>query len=556
MLVKLRKSSRNIRLAHHELTSMQKLLEGITSFGYKIPKDPEKLLYDFYFMTGYLYREWDDKVVDFVFKEALNDCTLNLQKHMLKALKWSLSAEFRHIGRKYRDTIRFLTSITAEVIFTEAELKFIKTYWKEYVVVEDDLGKALVSDRQDKLSKEAGLDRQLYAGTATDSPAALSGRNESFKDSYLAILQAQKKVGLNDLQLAGVFEKMFSEESIWPSAFGGAAWAKIARAFEKLITAKSVENRVVYIDHAYDLQHNTGSVFNKLKGYYKEGNIGWLEKALDWKRDAKDLREFYDKVSGSLKPVVAWVAKNTKDLTMEDLATQSQHASTGDVEEPSMRAEDVVAAFYSAKNFPKLGYYQIDVRKLSLIEIHAFLKKLGMLFKNIEWGDGAAPGASLPSPPNPITYLLLYAEAGKLIMTYTTNPDYNYNSPKAKKLTTPEEFLEIGNGSSSKPESKPSYKKDWFAIDISMLDKPKLQGFLKALGQAKPNIKWSDHTSPGSFIPPVGTSWLLIKPNLLGNGQSELTYFSISSNTSPEAYSAKLKDYMILTPKEFLENDY
>ena len=50
---------------------MEKLLEGIKTFGYKPPKDPEQLLYDFYFMAGYLPTNHEDKVLAFVFQEAL-----------------------------------------------------------------------------------------------------------------------------------------------------------------------------------------------------------------------------------------------------------------------------------------------------------------------------------------------------------------------------------------------------------------------------------------------------------------------------------------------------
>jgi hypothetical protein len=59
-------------------------------------------------------------------------------------------------------------------------------------------------------------------------------------------------------------------------------------------------------------------VFTKVRPYYKDSSLSWMASALDWKRDVEDLRGFYAKVSGSLKPVVAWVAKNQHDMTMED----------------------------------------------------------------------------------------------------------------------------------------------------------------------------------------------------------------------------------------------
>lgn len=56
--------------------------------------------------------------------------------------------------------------------------------------------------------------------------------------------------------VAGVFQK-----GEWSSAYGGKPWAQIARAACQFLTGELSHTR--FADHAFDLQHNNGSVFGK-----------------------------------------------------------------------------------------------------------------------------------------------------------------------------------------------------------------------------------------------------------------------------------------------------
>ena len=48
---------------------------------------------------------------------------------------------------------------------------------------------------------------------------------------------------------------------MWSSGYGGKPWAQIARAPLAFLTGKLSPS--VFADHAFDLQHNNGSVFGK-----------------------------------------------------------------------------------------------------------------------------------------------------------------------------------------------------------------------------------------------------------------------------------------------------
>ena len=87
----------------------------------------------------------------------------------------------------------------------------------------------------------------------------------------------------------------------WHDSYGGETWGKIADAWRSLDKAKTRQDMAVWIDHVYDLQHNTDTVFNKLKSYYKDRGYGWIKDALDFKANLKDLWELYDKVSPSMQ---------------------------------------------------------------------------------------------------------------------------------------------------------------------------------------------------------------------------------------------------------------
>ena len=102
-----------------------KLHEIFSSFVYHQPKDKEQILYDFYFLVGYVYgvdfttlrakssdRDsssdsganpspykislTNDETLNFIMYEAVKDCVDLLTKHFQHILKYCASAEFKH----------------------------------------------------------------------------------------------------------------------------------------------------------------------------------------------------------------------------------------------------------------------------------------------------------------------------------------------------------------------------------------------------------------------------------------------------------------------------
>ena len=291
----------------------QRLLENIKNFGYVPPKDPEQLLYDFYFIVGYLQGDRvDDPVLDFVFKEATQTCVTNLRKHMLEALRWSLAAEFRNLFGDY-------ASIAIDELPKDL-LEFFKLYLTKYTGYNDTTLQKLQPERLPSKKAKSLYFQDTSLGKTRDTFS--SSRDESYAGSYFALEWTQKRLKLSDSELANILQQAFTNDAIeWSLSYGGESWGKIADAYRKLLEADTLAKQIAYIDHAYDLQHNTGSVFSKVKAYSKNrGSLSWLAKALDWKKNQTDLRGFYSRVSGTLRPVVAWVAKNEAKVgTLEDM---------------------------------------------------------------------------------------------------------------------------------------------------------------------------------------------------------------------------------------------
>lgn len=291
------------------------LQEGfVSAYKYVPPEDPEKLLYDFYFFVGYVNPSLFPKEEEqFALNEAVSDCVTHLQKHMIAALKYALSAELR-----YYEKSSVIGPHTAEEIekMPSMQKKFLFTYSKElsYRATASDVAK--FDPREVRNIKK--IKRNPFLKKEQDN---YSARTSYYLTSYKAVEATQKKLDLSDLQLADIFFYLFDVVS-WKLSFGGKAWAKIAKAYKNLLLSKTLQEKIVWVDHAYDLQHNTDTVFNKLQVYYKYGGYRWIAEALDWKKDQTDLRSFYSKVSSSVRPLVGFISyrkgvdlQNVKDDT-------------------------------------------------------------------------------------------------------------------------------------------------------------------------------------------------------------------------------------------------
>lgn len=265
---------------------------------YKIGSgNPEKMLYDFYvlsfistinltpekaktgtfgdlgFQGGFLGKS--DRVKEDI--EYAQDVLLPvLKEKLVKGLFVSICAEIRHIKdrpQSYKDT-------------PLATSKVFRDYYRNYTLID----KSLPKEFEIKRLRE---------------PKSAIPKSEAYKRSYQAATKAIKDTNSTPYEFVQMCEYAFKNMS-WAASYGGKNWAAICAGYRLLVDSKSKDQVSVAIDHAYDLEHNTGAALNKVKDFYitdKNGreDFDWMGKALDLKRDAKSMNKLIDKCSGDMK---------------------------------------------------------------------------------------------------------------------------------------------------------------------------------------------------------------------------------------------------------------
>ena len=253
--------------------------ELYNNWNYKIPQDKESLLFDFYALSSITPSQLNNENLKMAFEEAKELITNTLVEEFKVAVFRSLSSEFRHaMNWGMMDKSALMRNLQ---LFSE---------------IDPALGQK-IHFRLKKLM-ELPKDKRYF------------NRETSYK--FL------KSLNYPPQKMADAMSEIFLDHPSFTNDpdYGGEPWSNIAKAWAKLFTVKGLDNKMVLIDHIYDLQHNNDTVFNKLEEYYKDG-YRWITNALDFKRDIKNPVELYDKVSGWLKGPFAMAMKDQYKHTVQ-----------------------------------------------------------------------------------------------------------------------------------------------------------------------------------------------------------------------------------------------
>ena len=346
----------------------QQLFELFSNFTYKLPKDPELILYDFYFLTSFGKEIAGRNMnANYAIQEASDMAVDMLHVHMKDAVFYAVCAEIRHLFDYYT-----LDGVDKRI--SKDQLEFLQEYFKEYSMLNNIQYKAGYLGI-DYLIKASERDRKILSQESTGNRMA----------SYKAVKAVMKRLNWNKSKFAIFAEDVFNSAG-WGSSYGGKPWAGIAEALYKLERAGKKSDKIIWIDHAYDLQHNTDTVFNKLKLYYKDGGYGWIKKALDWKRDVMEIKSFYNKISTQLRPMVAYISKVTTGksiISAEDKRKATMKVTADDLA-MSTSGLEIPPADTSLIKRPgqKYKFKEGDVVKISDIFYHITPDN-----EIIEWAD-------------------------------------------------------------------------------------------------------------------------------------------------------------------------
>jgi hypothetical protein len=258
--------------AFHECGgSMSLLAEGL-SYTYKVPKSREKRLYDFYLLSlyyGYMfgssaknvYRKRIDtlpgidedtlKDLEDIVKSGTEELAKEIQEDLLDAMVTAVASEFRHINdaNQHQRINEFMEN--------RGVLEQFKKWMRHY-------------------KRHSGLSSVLPVWKREGD------RPKGSNNEYDAASKAVETSGWSQDNFMQIAADAFFRLD-WNKKFGGKAWQNIAEAWQKLHDSKTMGERHIWIDHVFDLEHNTGTMLNKVKRFNEKGGYYWIKKALDAK---------------------------------------------------------------------------------------------------------------------------------------------------------------------------------------------------------------------------------------------------------------------------------
>jgi len=128
----------------------------------------------------------------------------------------------------------------------------------------------------------------------------------------------------NKLDFVYFCHELFSDNSLWEDSFGGKLWAKIAKAWINLYNSKDDANNIVWIDHIFDLQHNSGFALNKIKKWHEVTNSDKVKKdilniVLTYKRDLTHPEQLVIHCSPVVKKELFKILKEKYSITKEKI---------------------------------------------------------------------------------------------------------------------------------------------------------------------------------------------------------------------------------------------
>lgn len=262
-------------------------------------------------------------------QDAVKKLFPHLREELLDAVFYSICAEIRNSTQIGETTnLHELPMGSKERKIYSDWLKYMKVYRGAYT--QDDL-EVLDVDKPSSEVRPPELEK-------TNS----KDRNLSYKAANYAI----KKNGASRADFVRMATELF-EKGKWSASYGGQAWANIGKGWSTLNESDELTPRTkqaidslkkpmsVAIDHVYDLQHNTDTVFNKLKSYYDPGSgYSWLKKALDDKANVKSYHDLIEDTSGAVKSMALPILYNRLGVSWQE------HLKTHRPEDLYDRAEE------------------------------------------------------------------------------------------------------------------------------------------------------------------------------------------------------------------------
>jgi hypothetical protein len=314
---------------------MRRIKEKYSNFKYKIPERyPQLTAFDFYFLTVIgLHYEKDADIAD-IMKESA-DISIEFHRQRFNSLLESaltlealsalvnehkrnrnLKKQLSGVSSKHREFTLHLLQQFCEITDLTG---FLEDHYSQYNPHDIDSFEE-VFGLFEKASTLSSMEAYEDLEDIRESKSFFPKGSEIYKE-------ALKAMGWTPIQGAEYFQTAFTSLRFFKN-YGGQSWASIAKAYKRLITAHTLQENIIAIDHIYDLEHNTGSIFEKDSFYYQNTSgfppeMGlrpgylWIEATLDAKAAFTSSWDFYGVVSPQLRQFVARISKDLTGVTLE-----------------------------------------------------------------------------------------------------------------------------------------------------------------------------------------------------------------------------------------------
>jgi hypothetical protein len=294
-----------------------------------------------------------------------------------------------------------------------------------------------------------------------------SEERSTYTLKYKAVAEFLKSKGIPKRSYIEITTKLFREDNFWEESYGGEPWAQIGEAWLQLdtIVPTDYNKLAVYIDHIYDLEHNTGTVFNKIQRYHQDieqdksitsdsmfQGYQWISELLDFKAALNNPYDLLPRTSSSMQKLASPVLKAagyTRD-TMQNPDEQYHYKR-----EDEYNAKEYWTdrnGFLNREGKPAQIRYFIDkngTRSLQQVDYYTH--------GNLNRTDGPASISYAPNETEPIQWIYyangkIHREDGPAYYVKKMGVDYYLHGQKVSK-----EEVELYH--SNRPEFEKKQKK-------------------------------------------------------------------------------------------------
>lgn len=279
------------------------------NYYYKIPKDKEQLLYDFFlidlFKTHDLENVLNDTDKDSK-KMSISDTTIYSYKEIKKEVASELREEFLSV-------VFFLLAGVYYRIFEFNKASELKTFFADEFNAKDFISKYA---RRIKLAT-SGYGEIIN----NDDDEEIKKQSEDKPEVYKLIYKALIDTKVPKEKIVEMMSKSFEKLS-WKSnrvVVPAEIWKDLADSWLELYKAKNDNDMFNAINKIYDIQFKNNSILGMSKIIYKAGRSSdWFEDAMKVNINKQTPWEIWNKSTGGLKSMFAEIIKGTGHGSVED----------------------------------------------------------------------------------------------------------------------------------------------------------------------------------------------------------------------------------------------